>query len=71
MGIDFVTVGGWQASHDQKYRIDPSTGKLRDIRGHKYGSDRYEEYAPGPVGPRATVLIAAAAILGAAAFILL
>lgn len=43
-------VGGWQASHDQRYRVDPSTGVLKDVRGHKYGEDRYEERQPGPVG---------------------
>lgn len=42
-------VGGWQASHDQKYRVDTNTGLLRDVRGHKYGEDRYEEYSPGYV----------------------
>jgi hypothetical protein len=42
-------VGGWQASHDQKYRVDPSNGRLKDVRGHKYGDDRYEEYEDGPV----------------------
>jgi hypothetical protein len=66
-----TVVGGWQASHDQKYRTDPSTGQLKDIRGHKYGSDRYEEYAKGPVGRTATALLAAAALGGAAAFLLL
>lgn len=47
-----VVVGGWQASHDQKYRVDPSTGRMKDIRGRKYGEDRYDERAPGPVSPR-------------------
>src|SRR5206468_9469794 len=42
-------VGGWQASHDQKYRVDPSNGELKDVRGHKYGEDRYEEYEDGAV----------------------
>ncbi len=39
----------WQASHDQKYRHDPGTGQLKDIRGHKYGqlSDRFIEHVPG------------------------
>lgn len=44
-------VGGWQASHDQKYRHDLGTGELRDIRGRKYGEDRYDEKAPGEVTP--------------------
>ncbi|UPT76179.1 MAG: hypothetical protein M0D55_12315 [Elusimicrobiota bacterium] len=70
-GVRSTVVGGWQASHDQKYRTDFATGQLKDIRGHKYGSDRYEEYAPGPVGRVATALIAAGAGLGAAAFLLL
>jgi len=43
-----TVVGGWQASHDQKYRVGYD-GRVRDIRGHKYGEDRYEEYAPGAV----------------------
>lgn len=64
-------VGGWQASHDQRYRVDPSNGQLKDVRGHKYGEDRYEEYQNGPVGRTATALIGAAAVLGAAAFLLL
>lgn len=64
-------VGGWQASHDQKYRVDPSNGKLKDVRGHKYGEDRYEEYENGPVGRAASLAIGAAAVLGAAAFLLL
>ena len=44
-------VGGWQASHDQRYRVDTRTGELHDVRGHKYGSDRYEAYAEGVVTP--------------------
>lgn len=64
-------VGGWQASHDQKYRVDPSNGRMKDIRGHKYGEDRYEEYENGPVGRTASLAIGAAAVLGAAAFLLL
>lgn len=44
-----TVVGGWQASHDQAYRVDPNTGLMRDVRGRKYGEDRYEEYAPGKV----------------------
>ena len=70
-GIRSSVVDGWQASHDQKYRIDPGTGRLKDIRGHKYGSDRYEEWKAGPVGPLATGLIAAASAVAAAAFLLL
>lgn len=66
-----VRVGGWQASHDQKYRTDYATGRLRDIRGHKYGEDRYDEMKNGPVGRRATALIGAASALAAAAFLLL
>ena len=64
-------VVGWQASHDQKYRTDRLTGQLRDIRGHEYGSDRYDEYADGPVGMRATALITLAAAAAAAASLLL
>jgi hypothetical protein len=70
-GLRSTVVGGWQASHDQKYRVDPGTGRLKDIRGHKYGSDRYEEWQAGPVGKLATGLIAAAAAVAAAAFLLL
>ncbi len=70
-GLRSTVVDGWQASHDQKYRIDPGTGQLKDIRGHKYGSDRYEEWAAGPVGKLATGLIAASAAVAAAAFLLL
>lgn len=66
-----TVVGGWQASHDQKYRVDYSSGKLRDVRGQKYGEDRYEERAPGAVGPRALTAIGLAAAAGAAAFLLL
>jgi len=70
-GVRSTVVGGWQASHDQKYRVDYNTGKPKDIRGHKYGSDRYEEYAPGPVGPKALTAMSAAAAVAAAAFLLL
>lgn len=70
-GLRSTVVGGWQASHDQKYRIDTGTGKLKDIRGHKYGSDRYEEWAAGPVGKLATGLIATSAAVATAAFLLL
>jgi len=66
-----TVVGGWQASHDQKYRVDYTTGRQKDIRGQKYGSDRYEEWAPGRVGPLATALISTAAAAAAAAFLLL
>ncbi len=52
-------VGGWQASHDQKYRVG-GDGRLRDVRGHKYGSDRYEEYAAGDVSTKERLTIAAA-----------
>lgn len=70
-GLRSTVTGGWQASHDQKYRVDPNTGRLRDVRGHKYGDDRYEERTPGPVGPLATGLIAAGSAVAAAAFLLL
>lgn len=70
-GVRSTVVGGWQASHDQKYRVDPNTGRIRDIRGHKYGSDRYEEWQAGPVGPLATGLIGAASAVAAAASLLL
>ena len=58
-----VVVGGWQASHDQRYRVDTNTGQLRDVRGHKYGSDRYEAKLPGPVSAREQAVIDAIAIL--------
>lgn len=54
-----TVVGGWQASHDQKYRVG-GDGQLRDVRGHKYGSDRYEEYAAGAVSVKERLTIAAA-----------
>lgn len=54
-------VGGWQASHDQKMRHDYGTGRLRDIRGRKYGEDRYDEKAPGAVGPFEQAMIRSAA----------
>ncbi|MDE2142465.1 MAG: hypothetical protein KGJ84_08655, partial [Elusimicrobia bacterium] len=56
-----VVVGGWQASHDQKMRTDYGTGKLIDIRGHKYGEDRYDQTAPGPVSMRERLTSHAAA----------
>ncbi len=58
-----VLVGGWQASHDQKYRVDTSTGRLRDVRGRKYGEDRYDVYAPGPASTRERAVIDAASFL--------
>jgi len=58
-----VIVGGWQASHDQKMRTDYGTGRLRDIRGRKYGEDRYDEFAPGPVSPRERAALDASAFL--------
>jgi hypothetical protein len=64
-----VWVDGWQASHDQKYRVDYATGRQRDIRGHKYGSDRYDKYDKGPAGRIATGLISAAAAAAALAFL--
>ncbi len=70
-GLRSTVTGGWQASHDQKYRVDPNTGGLRDVRGHKYGADRYDEWTAGPVGPLATGLIAAGSAVAAAAFLLL
>jgi hypothetical protein len=57
-----VRVGGWQASHDQKMRTDYGTGQLRDIRGRKYGEDRFDVYAPGPVSTRERWTITAAAL---------
>jgi hypothetical protein len=53
-------IGGWQASHDQKYRVGYD-GRLHDVRGHKYGEDRYEAMAPGPVGPAARFVMRSAA----------
>ncbi len=55
-----TVVGRWQASHDQKYRYGHD-GRLRDIRGHKYGEDRYDALAPGKVGRLESGLIRAAA----------
>lgn len=64
-GIDLVAhnrgegIQRWQASHDQKYRVDPGTGQLKDVRGHKYGqlSDRFVEHVPGPVSGLETALL--------------
>lgn len=70
-GIRSTVVGGWQASHDQKYRVDYNTGLLKDIRGKKYGEDRYDERADGPVGPRALTALGIASAAAAAAFLLL
>jgi len=53
-------IGGWQASHDQKYRVGYD-GRLHDVRGHQYGEDRYEAMAPGPVGPAARFFMRSAA----------
>ncbi|MFH2203531.1 MAG: hypothetical protein ABIJ96_10480 [Elusimicrobiota bacterium] len=56
-------VGGWQASHDQRYRVGRD-GQLHDVRGRKYGEDRYEQYAPGKVrsGERFAMRLAASAL---------
>lgn len=62
-GLRSVVVGGWQASHDQKMRVDYGTGKLKDIRGHKYGEDRYDIHRPGPVSARERAVIDAVAVL--------
>lgn len=67
-GLRGKVVDGWQASHDQRYRVG-GDGQLRDVRGHKYGSDRYERYAPGPVGRTASFLIRAAAAASGAAWL--
>jgi hypothetical protein len=56
-------VGGWQASHDQKMRHDYRTGELRDIRGRKYGEDRYDVWAPGRVSRRERFTVDAATVL--------
>lgn len=69
-GLRSVVVGGWQASHDQRYRVDTNTGNLKDVRGHKYGEDRYEEMRDGEVAWRAKTAMALAAALAAAAFLL-
>lgn len=63
-GLRSTVVGGWQASHDQKYRVGYD-GRVRDVRGHKYGTDRYEEYAPGAVSRREKLVIYAAMMLSA------
>lgn len=52
-----IVIGGWQASHDQRYRVDWSSGKLRDVRGHKYGEDRYEERERGPVSKNESIIL--------------
>lgn len=70
-GTRSTVVGGWQASHDQKYRVDYNTGLQKDIRGKKYGEDRYDERADGPVGPRALAALGIASAAAAAAFLLL
>lgn len=56
-------VGGWQASHDQKMRHDYGTGELKDIRGHAYGEDRYDKWAPGEVSTRARAAIDVLSVL--------
>jgi hypothetical protein len=56
-------VGGWQASHDQKMRHDYGTGRLIDIRGKKYGEDRYDVWAPGRVSRRERFATDATAVL--------
>lgn|GEM_PF-1831536 len=61
--IRATIVGGWQASHDQKMRTDYGTGKLVDIRGRKYGEDRYDVWAPGAVSARERNAIDAAAFV--------
>lgn len=63
-GLRSTVVGGWQASHDQKYRVGYD-GRIRDVRGQKYGSDRYEEYAPGAVSRRERLVVYAAMMLSA------
>jgi len=70
-GTRSTVVGGWQASHDQKYRVDYNTGLQKDIRGKKYGEDRYDEREDGAVGPRALAALGTAAAVAAAAFLLL
>lgn len=70
-GTRSTVVGGWQASHDQKYRVDYNTGLMKDIRGKKYGEDRYDEREDGAVGPRALAAMGTAAAVAAAAFLLL
>lgn len=67
-GLRGRVVDGWQASHDQRYRVG-GDGQLRDVRGHKYGADRYERYAPGPVGRTASILIRSAAVAAGAVWL--
>lgn len=67
-GLRGRVVDGWQASHDQRYRVG-GDGRLRDVRGHKYGADRYERYAPGPVGRAASILIRSAAVAAGAVWL--
>ena len=69
VGINYLAqlrstiVGGWQASHDLRMRHDYSTGQLKDIRGRKYGEDRYDEFAPGRVSERERLVVDGTALL--------
>lgn len=63
-----VVVGGWQASHDQKYRYDYN-GRYRDIRGRRYGEDRYDEFARGQVSARQRLGLEAVAGAAGLAFL--
>lgn len=61
-------VGGWQASHDQRYRVGWN-GQIRDVRGHKYGEDRYDEKVDGEVTPREQAAVRVTAALSGAAML--
>lgn len=60
-------VGGWQASHDQKYRIG-SDGRLKDVRGRKYGEDRWDRWAAGTTSPAQRLVLRLAAAATGLAF---
>lgn len=62
-------VGGWQASHDQRYRVGMD-GRLRDVRGHKYGEDRYDRWASGATDARERLILRLAAAATGLAFAL-
>lgn len=62
-------VGGWQASHDQKFRVGMD-GRLKDVRGHKYGEDRYDRWANGATDARERMILRLAAAATGLAFAL-
>lgn len=54
----------WQASHDQKYRTDYNTGKLRDIRGQSYANDHGSAHILGGVGRTGVFVLRMVAAFG-------